>query len=113
MLVGKDKRMKKIIALLLAGVLAFSCVACGNENEKNTENTANSETQESEDITSESEQTEKPAPQIDYVSIDDGGTGVVELIWSSVDGNGNLIRNDRSATGENGMRWPYDGICHV
>lgn len=98
--------MKKGIALLLACVMVFSCVACGNdekpgtENSQNTENASNSQTQESEEVSSESE---KPVPQIDYVSIDGGGTGVVELIWSSVDENGNLIRSDRSATGENGM----------
>lgn len=78
--------------------MAFSCVACGNN-----QNPSTSESQVSEDVSSESEQTETPVPQIDYVSIDDGGTGVVELIWSSVDENGNLIRTDRSATGENGM----------
>lgn len=106
MLGFKGKTMKKIIALLLACVMAFSCVACGNGDSKNTENSenvVNSETQGSEDTTSESEITEKPEPQIDYVSIDDGGTGVVDLIWSSVDANGNLIRSDRSATGTNGM----------
>lgn len=90
--------MKKIVAFLLAFVMAFSCVACGNN-----QNPSTSESQASEDVSSESEQTETPVPQIDYVSIDDGGTGVVELIWSSVDENGNLIRTDRSATGENGM----------
>lgn len=90
--------MKKIVAFLLAFVMAFSCVACGNN-----QNPSTSESQASEDVSSESEQTETPVPQIDYVSIDDGGTGVVELIWSSVDENGNLIRSDRSATGENGM----------
>lgn len=86
------------MAFLLAFVMAFSCVACGNN-----QNPSTSESQASEDVSSESEQTETPVPQIDYVSIDDGGTGVVELIWSSVDENGNLIRTDRSATGENGM----------
>lgn len=90
--------MKKIVAFFLAFVMAFSCVACGNN-----QNPSTSESQVSEDVSSESEQTETPVPQIDYVSIDDGGTGVVELIWSSVDENGNLIRTDRSATGENGM----------
>ena len=95
MIGSEGKMMKKIIAVLLACVMAFSCVACGNGNEKNTENIentestentesiVNSETQESEDITSESEMTqspEKPTPQIDYVSIDGGGTGVVDLI---------------------------------
>lgn len=90
--------MKKIVAFLLAFVMAFSCVACGNN-----QNPSTSESQVSENVSSESEQTETPVPQIDYVSIDDGGTGVVELIWSSVDENGNLIRTDRSATGENGM----------
>lgn len=92
--------MKRVIAVILAFVMMFSCVACGNGDAKNTEDAYNSETQGS---SSESETTEKPVPQIDYVSIDDGGTGVVELIWSSVDENGNLIRSDRSATGENGM----------
>lgn len=101
--------MKKIIAVLLALVMTFSCVACGNEGGKDTEITENSQALGSEIISSESEKTEgteeseKPAPQIDYVSIDNGGTGVVELIWSSVDANGNLIRGDRSATGKNGM----------
>lgn len=101
--------MKKFLAVLLALAMTFSCVACGNEGGKNTENTENSQAHGSENISSETEKTEgseeseKPAPQIDYVSIDNGGTGVVELIWSSVDANGNLIRGDRSATGKNGM----------
>lgn len=101
--------MKRILAVLLALVMMFSCVACGNEGGKNTEgkeNTElvdNNETQNSEISSSETEESEKPVPQIDYVSIDNGGTGVVELIWSSVDENGNLIRSDRSATGKNGM----------
>ena len=101
--------MKKFLAVLLVFVMTFSCVACGNEGGKNTENTENSQAHGSENISSETEKTEgseeseKPAPQIDYVSIDNGGTGVVDLIWSSVDANGNLIRGDRSATGKNGM----------
>ena len=101
--------MKKFLAVLLALAMTFSCVACGNEGGKNTENTENSQAHGSENISSETEKTEgseeseKPAPQIDYVSIDNGGTGVVDLIWSSVDANGNLIRGDRSATGKNGM----------
>lgn len=101
--------MKKFLAVLLVLVMTFSCVACGNEGGKDTENTENSQAQGSENLSTESEklegseESEKPAPQIDYVSIDNGGTGVVELIWSSVDANGNLIRGDRSATGKNGM----------
>ena len=92
--------MKKIMAFFLALVMAFTCVACGNGQKTNTENVSTGESQCSEE---ESESTQTPVQQIDYVSIDGGGTGAVELIWSSVDENGNLIRSDRSATGENGM----------
>ena len=103
--------MKRIVALLLVFVMMFSCVSCGNGNNQNTENTGKVESSEiqdsekpnNENTSDESEETEKPAPQIEYVRIDNGGTGVVELIWSSVDETKNLIRGDRSATGKNGM----------
>ncbi len=109
--------MKRKIALFLALVMVISSTACGRGQGDNSEDISTSQsetltenltegnttgTQGTENVES-SQGTEKPEPQIDYVSIDGGGTGTVELIWSSVDANGNLIRDDRSATGENGM----------
>ncbi len=104
--------MKRKIALLLTLVMVFSGVACGkNGDNKNSENATDestvseigSEVVQSTETEHETESETETVPQVDYVSIDNGGTGTVELIWSSVDENGNLIRSDRSATGENGM----------
>lgn len=100
--------MKRKIALLLTLVMVISGVACGNHSSnKNSENATDdsTNTQESSEVgkTTETESETEQVPQIDYVSIDNGGTGVVEQIWSSVDANGSLIRSDRSDTGENGM----------
>ena len=98
--------MKKKIALLLAVIMTFSLISCGNNGGTNTEsqseNDTSSEVAEGDTETEGATETEK-TPQIDYVSIDGGKTGTVELIWSSVDESGNLIRSDRSATGKNGM----------
>lgn len=110
--------MKKWIALLLTVIMIFSLISCGNNSGTNTEsrseNNTSSEvakddtetetdTDTETDTETEGETETEKIPQIDSVSIDGGKTGTVELIWSSVDGNGNLIRGDRSATGKNGM----------
>lgn len=96
--------MKKAIAFFLALTMVLSLASCGNGGNKDSQSANNNSETESQNTTEPEATTETEVePQIDYVSIDGGGTGTVELIWSSVDENGNLIRTDRSATGENGM----------
>ncbi len=113
--------MKKWTAMLLCLCMLFSLVACqvpgentesGSDSESIIESVTESDTAtESETGTEGSEtegsetetETEVEDTRIDCVSIDGGKTGTVELIWSSVDANGNLIRGDRSATGKSGM----------
>ena len=98
--------MKKIVAFSMVLIMVLSLISCRNEDNRDSQS-AGSETEK---ITESQNSTEADTsvdtqvePQLDYVSIDGGGSGTVELIWSSVDENGDLIRSDRSATGTNGV----------
>ncbi|MBQ8648170.1 MAG: gamma-glutamyltransferase [Oscillospiraceae bacterium] len=82
--------MKKYIALLLALVMALSVVACGG---------AASSAPASSEPEATAEPTAEPAAEPELVP----GVDYIEPVWYSTDEDGNTKRDERTATGENGV----------
>ena len=82
--------MKKYIALLLALVMALSVVACGG---------AASSAPASSEPAATAAPTAEPAAEPELVP----GVDYIEPVWYSTDEEGNTKRDDRTATGANGV----------